>query len=332
MQTSTIDLALRDTQTKLYAICGDSFSAELDESANLELKNVQDFAGTGALRYTVSTYDAADGVLKDYEEGRGRRVVTFNNILRDKALPVVDFMLRQGQMAMQRPVEIEFAGLILPKPTPTGIKANMYWLQIRPIVDRKNLISDNVLERPDDELLLRTDTALGNGLIEGVRTVVYVKPSAFDSTRNPATAERLRKINNDMLARGEGYILIGPGRWGSSDPALGIPVRWADISGARLIVEASLPGYRVEPSQGTHFFQNLTSFGVGYFTVDAGGGKGHYDSEYLDAQEAVYDDGTVRVVEFEQPLSIAVNGRSGLGTVVKPQYTATETNNPDYTL
>lgn len=335
LQTSTIDLALRDTQTKLYAICGDSFSAELDESANLELKNVQDFAGTGALRYTVSTYDAADGVLKDYEEGRGRRVVTFNNILRDKALPVaeaIDFMLRQGQMAMQRPVEIEFAGLILPKATPAGIKANMYWLQIRPIVDRKNLISDNVLERPDDELLLRTDTALGNGLIEGVRTVVYVKPSAFDSTRNPATAERLRKINNDMLARGEGYILIGPGRWGSSDPALGIPVRWADISGARLIVEASLPGYRVEPSQGTHFFQNLTSFGVGYFTVDAAGGKGHYDSEYLDAQEAVYDDGTVRVVEFEQPLSIAVNGRSGLGTVVKPQYTATETNNPDYTL
>ena len=335
LQTSTIDLALRDTQTKLYAICGDSFGAELDESANLELKNVQDFAGTGALRYTVSTYDAADGILKDYEEGRGRRVVTFNNILRDKALPVaeaIDFMLRQGQMAMQRPVEIEFAGLILPKPTATGIKANMYWLQIRPIVDRKNLISDNVLERPDSELLLRTDTALGNGLIEGVRTVVYVKPSAFDSTRNRATAERLRKINNEMLARGEGYILIGPGRWGSSDPALGIPVRWADISGARLIVEASLPGYRVEPSQGTHFFQNLTSFGVGYFTVDAAGGKGHYDSEYLDAREAVYDDGTVRVVEFEQPLSIAVNGRSGLGTVVKPQYTATETNNPDYTL
>ena len=337
LQTSTIDLALRDTQTKLYAICGDSFGAELDESANLELKNVQDFAGTGALRYTVSTYDAADGILKDYEEGRGRRVVTFNNILRDKALPVaeaIDFMLRQGQMAMQRPVEIEFAGLILPKPTPTGIKANMYWLQIRPIVDRKNLISDNVLDRPDAELLLRTDTALGNGLIEGVRTVVYVKPSAFDSTRNPATAERLRKINNDMLARGEGYILIGPGRWGSSDPALGIPVRWADISGARLIVEASLPGYRVEPSQGTHFFQNLTSFGVGYFTVDAAGGKGHYDSEYLDAQEAVYDDGTVRVVEFEQPLPIAVNGRSGLGTVVKPQYTQADNNmnNPDYTL
>lgn len=111
-------------------------------------------------------------------------------------------------------------------------------------------------------------------------------------------------------------------------------MRWADISAARLIVEASLPGYRVEPSQGTHFFQNLTSFGVGYFTVDAGGGKGHYDSEYLDTREAAYDDGTVRVVEFEQPLSIAVNGRSGLGTVVKPQYTQADNNmnNPDYTL
>lgn len=333
LQTSTIDTALRDTQTKLYAIKAvdgdspDAFSVTLSEDSNLELKNVQDFASTGALRYTVSTFDALDRILKDYEEGRGRRVVTFANILRDKVLPLaeaLDFMLKHGQSAMQRPVEIEFAANILAKPSENGIKANLYWLQIRPIVDRKNLIGDKVLTRPDNELILRSDTALGNGLIDGVRTVVYVRPDAFDSLKNNDTAQILRKINADMLSKGEGYILIGPGRWGSSDSALGIPVRWADISAARLIVEASLPGYRIEPSQGTHFFQNLTSFGVGYFTIDTYAEHGYYDSAYLDSQEAVYDDGCVRIVVFDQPLTIAVNGRSGLGTVVKPEYSSPE--------
>jgi putative uncharacterized protein (fragment) len=119
-------------------------------------------------------------------------------------------------------------------------------------------------------------------------------------------------------------VLIGPGRWGSSDPALGIPVKWADISAARLIVEAAVKGYRVEPSQGTHFFQNLTSFGVGYFTVDPEGGQGYIDNEYLNGLEAIYEDEFVRVVEFDDPVGIAINGRSGLGTVVKPEFNASE--------
>ena len=325
LQTSTLDLALRDTQTKLFAIkpiADDStFSVSLDEGDNLVEKNIQDFANTGALRYMVSTYDYFDGMLKDYEEGRGRRVVTFANILRDKALPVaeaLDFMLKQGQMAMQRPVEIEFAANILAKPTDGGIKGQMYWLQIRPIIDKKNLINDNVLERPDSELILRSTTAMGNGMIDGVKNIVYVRPDSFDSSRNTDTAGIIHRINAGFASRDEGYILIGPGRWGSSDSALGIPVRWTDISAARLIVEASLPGYRIEPSQGTHFFQNLTSFGVAYFTIVVDGGKGFYDSTYLDSLPATYDDGTVRIVSFDSPLDIAVNGRSGLGLVAKP--------------
>lgn len=150
---------------------------------------------------------------------------------------------------------------------------HIYWLQIRPIIDKKNLIADTVLERPDEELILRSNTAMGNGMIEGVDTIVYVRPDTFDSLRNPATALSLAEINMRLTSEGRGYVLIGPGRWGSSDPALGIPVRWTDISGARIIAEASTGTYRVEPSQGTHFFQNLTSFGVGYFTVDAKGGR-----------------------------------------------------------
>lgn len=330
LQTSTLDLALRDTQTRFFALAPDmkeNFSIQLDEGSNLVRKNIQDFAGTGALRYMVSTYDHVNQFLRDYEDGRGRRVVTFANIFRDKVLPLaeaLDFMLKNGQIAMQRPVEIEFAGNILVKPTPAGIKAHLYWLQIRPIIDKKNLISDEVLDRPDQELILRTTTALGNGMIEGVRTIVYVRPELFNSLNNQKTVEVIRNINARFQKEGRGYVLIGPGRWGSSDPALGIPVKWADISAARLIVEAAVKGYRVEPSQGTHFFQNLTSFGVGYFTVDPEGGQGYIDNEYLNGLDAIYEDEFVRVVEFDDPVGIAINGRSGLGTVVKPEFNASE--------
>lgn len=330
LQTSTLDLALRDTQTRFFALAPDmkeNFSIQLDEGSNLVRKNIQDFAGTGALRYMVSTYDHVNQFLRDCEDGRGRRVVTFANIFRDKVLPLaeaLDFMLKNGQIAMQRPVEIEFAGNILVKPTPAGIKAHLYWLQIRPIIDKKNLISDEVLDRPDQELILRTTTALGNGMIEGVRTIVYVRPELFNSLNNQKTVEVIRNINARFQKEGRGYVLIGPGRWGSSDPALGIPVKWADISAARLIVEAAVKGYRVEPSQGTHFFQNLTSFGVGYFTVDPEGGQGYIDNEYLNGLEAIYEDEFVRVVEFDDPVGIAINGRSGLGTVVKPEFNASE--------
>lgn len=329
LQTSTLDLALRDTQTKLFALRNtdsddeSAFSVALDEGANLVLKNVQDFAGTGALRYMVSTYDFRNECLMDYEVGPGRRVVTFANLLRDRALPLadaLDFMLKQGQGAMQRPVEIEFAGIINEKQVANGNRAHIYWLQIRPIIDKKNLIADHVLERPDNELILRSNTAMGNGMIEGVDTVVYVRPSRFDSLRNPATAMLIARINAAFAAEGKGYVLVGPGRWGSSDPSLGIPVRWTDISSARLIVEAAVGSYRVEPSQGTHFFQNLTSFGVAYFTVDEAGGNGYYDSAYLDSMPAVYEDDTVRIVTFDHPLHIAVNGRSGLGIVSKPEF------------
>ena len=329
LQTSTLDLALRDTQRQLFAIDTGraQFSAELDEGANLVRKPVQDFAGTGALKYLVSTYDALDGILKDYEEGKGRRVVTFANILRDKALPVaeaLDFMLRQGQTAMQRPVEIEFAGNVRPRPTSDGIKGHIYWLQIRPIIDTKNLVSDEVLTRPDAELILRSNTALGNGMIDNVATIVYVRPDHFDSANNRQIVPILQELNRRFLADGEGYVLIGPGRWGSSDDALGIPVRWSDISGARVIVEAAIGNYRIEPSQGTHFFQNLTSFGVGYMTVDSGHDGGIYDIGYLDRLPAVYEDRFIRIVRFDSPLNIAINGRSGLGTILKPEFNTSD--------
>ena len=194
-------------------------------------------------------------------------LVTFANILRDRVVPLapaIDFMLKQGQSAMQRPIEIEFACNITRNAAdPTKSKGHIYWLQIRPIIDRKELVDDAALDVPPSRLLLRSNTALGHGRIDNLCTVVYVRTDTFDSANNRAVVAELNDLNRRFAELNENYILIGPGRWGSSDEALGIPVHWPDISQARLIVEASLPDYRIEPSQGTHFFHNLTSFGVG---------------------------------------------------------------------
>lgn len=326
IQTSTIETSLRDTQTHLFALPEMKGDAEfqVDDSFNIVKIPIADAFKTGALKYLVSTFDAYDRVIRDTDMGKGRKIVTFANVLKHDVFPLadaVDFMLTTGQYEMGRPVEIEFAGNINPVKDSKGNKGVIYWLQIRPIVDRKEMLDDKIMDVPDKELILRSDTALGHGIMDNVKYLVYVKPETFDSTRNQEVALEIERINAEMVAKGEPYILIGPGRWGSSDSALGIPVKWAQISGARLIVESSLPGYRIEPSQGTHFFQNLTSFGVGYLTVDSQGGNGYIDTEYLRGLKGVEETDAVKVVEFENPLMIAINGRKSRGIVFKPEKT-----------
>ncbi|MDE7125493.1 MAG: PEP/pyruvate-binding domain-containing protein, partial [Muribaculaceae bacterium] len=320
LQTSTLDLSLSSTQTKIYAIDTSTVTQNFktDDGFNLVHKQVQDFAGTGALRYMVSTYDAADNTLRDGDTGRGRRVVTFANILRDGAFPLanaLDFMLTAGSNAMDRQIEIEFAGMI----DYTGkTKGRIYWLQMRPIIDKKDYIDDALLHVDDNCLIMRSNTALGHGNIDNIQSIVYVRPENFNSANTPAIATEIERINRKFADEEKTYALIGPGRWGSSDNALGIPVKWSDISNARLIAESSLPGYKIEPSQGTHFFHNLTSFGVAYFTVDPSSEQGIYDSAYLDTLDAQYESDFVRVVKFEKPLKIAVNGMKGTGVICKP--------------
>ena len=324
LQTSTLQLALRDTQTNLYALPTNAEASKdfkVNDSFNIAKLNVNDAAATGALRYLVSTFDINDRMLRDTDFGQGRKVVTFANVLNHGVFPlakIIDFMLSTGQYEMGRPVEIEFAGNINPNAMRDKKKGTIYWLQIRPIVDKKEMLDDSLLEVDDKDLILRSDTALGHGLMDNVRHIVYVKPDAFDSMKNTETALEVEKINKEMLDKGNPYILIGPGRWGSSDSALGIPVKWPQIAGARLIVESALPGYRIEPSQGTHFFQNLTSFGVGYFTIDQPGGSGMIDTEWLADAPTVYESDTIRIVEVPEPLTIAINGRKSKGIVVKP--------------
>ena len=189
---------------------------------------------------------------------------------------------------------------------------------MRPIVERKDIVDENILGLPDSEILLRSNSALGHGNIDNVSAIVYVRPENFSSSNNALIAREIEKINRNFTERNEGYVLIGPGRWGSSDTALGIPVKWPHISSARLIVESSLSNYRIEPSQGTHFFQNLTSFGVGYFTINPASADGFYDVDFLNAQKAEYESEYVRIVRFANSLTIGINGRKGTGVVVKP--------------
>lgn len=324
LQTSTLDLALRDSQRRFDALSANLTSDfTVDDGFNIVHRNISDLAGDHALDYMVSRYDAANDMLVDSNTGPGRRLVTFANILRDKVFPLadaVDFMLATGSKAMGRPIEIEFAGIINsdlhrhPKN-----KGHIYWLQIRPIIDRKDMVEDGIMETDDSNLILRSDTALGHGTIDAIDTIVYVRPDKFNSMETPSIAAEIADINRRLTEQGVNYILIGPGRWGSSDNALGIPVKWPDIASARLIVEASLPGYRIEPSQGTHFFQNLTSFGVGYFTINPGSKGGLYDIGYLDTQPTIVNSDYVRVVKLSGPVKIAVDGRRSVGVVLKPR-------------
>ena len=321
LQTSELSLALRDTQTRMYALdmsANETF--RVDDGFNIVRRSVQDIAQTGALRFMVSTFDFRDNVIRDNEAGEGRRVVTFNNILKHNAFPLaqaVDFMLSTGQTEMGRPIEIEFAGMI---DRNGELKGRIYWLQIRPIVDRKDMVDEHLLALPDSELILRSDTALGHGSVDNVKTIVYVRPERFSASNNSLTAREIEKINRQLTAADTPYILIGPGRWGSSDPSLGIPVKWPQIANARIIVESAIGNYRIEPSQGTHFFQNLTSFGVGYFTVDQGAGHGYCSFDYLNSLPASYESDTVRVVSVDEPLAIGIDGRKGEGVVAKPGY------------
>lgn len=319
LQTSELDLALRDTQTRLYAInmneADDDF--RVDDGFNIENIRVQKFADTIALKYLVSTFDPQDQVIRDTDIGFGRKVVTFANMLQHKVFPLaeaIDFMLVTGQDKMQRPIEIEFAGVV---DHSGNTKGKIYWLQIRPIIDRKELVDDTILEIPDNQLILKSNTALGHGNIENVSTIVYVRPDNFSSINNQKIAEEIEQLNRDFTKEQKGYVLIGPGRWGSSDTALGIPVKWPHISNAKLIVEASMSNYRIEPSQGTHFFQNLTSFGVGYFTINPSSNDGIYDIDYLNSLPATYESEYIRIVEFPNSLTIGINGRKGVGVVKK---------------
>ena len=221
-----------------------------------------------------------------------------------------------GSEEMRRPVEIEFACNLNNDRT-----GELYLLQIRPIVDSKQVLDEDLQKIPDENCLLRSNNSLGHGISEDVYDVVYVKTDEnFTAANNPTIAMEIEQINRRFLDNepGTNYVLVGPGRWGSSDYWLGIPVKWPHISAARVIIEAGLKNYHVDPSQGTHFFQNLTSFGVGYFTINTYTGDGIFQKDILDQMPAVEETQYVRHVRFDKPLKIMMDGKKQTGVVLLP--------------
>ena len=320
LQMSTLDLALRETQTRFYALdlknMAEQFS--IDDSFNLLRLGVKDAEADGSLRYIVSTYDPYDQVIRDGYYPGGRKILSFVNILQHDVFPLsqtLSELLRIGQKEMGRPVEIEFAMNIDPD---NHDKATFYLLQIRPIVNAREVMDEDLAAIPTQDTILSSTSALGNGVVADVADIVYVKSGAFNSMNNPAIAREIETLNRQFANEEKGYVLVGPGRWGSSDPWLGIPVKWPHISCARVIVECGLENYRVDPSQGTHFFQNLTSFGVGYFTINPFKGDGSFDEAYLNALPATYETQYIRHVHFDSPIVIKMDGRKSLGVVLKP--------------
>ncbi len=317
LQMSDTEMALRETQTRFYALdlknMGENFS--VDDAFNLLKLSVREADKDGALQYLASTYNPTDQVIYPGVYPDGRKIISFVGVLEHDVVPLPHLLrevLRLGQEAMRRPVEIEFAVEI----EAASRSCVFYLLQIRPMVDVKSDVHINLSEIRPETILLQSNNALGHGQIDGITDVVYVKTDGYNAGNNPLIAEEISRINAKFLDRGEHYVLVGPGRWGSSDSWLGIPVKWPNISAARIIVEAGLTNYRVDPSQGTHFFQNLTSFGVGYFTINDFNGDGVYNRAVLDALPAVEETAHVRHVRFPHALSIKVDGKKKLGYVL----------------
>ena len=317
LQTSEMETALRETQTRFYALdtrhVGNDF--KVDDGFNILNLKVKEAERDNSLNFIASTYDPYDQVIRDGLYEGGRKVISFAGVLQQNVFPLPELLqmsMRYGAEAMRRPVEIEFACNLNADRT-----GSLYLLQIRPIVDQKQMLDEDLAAISDADCLLRSHNSLGHGVTEDVTDVVYVKTDdRFSAADNPTIAREIEKLNKEYLDRGTNYVLVGPGRWGSSDSWLGIPVKWPHISAARVIVEVALKNYRVDPSQGTHFFQNLTSFGVGYFTIDENRNDGCFHKATLDTMPAVEETEHVRVVRFEKGLRIMMDGKKGEGVVV----------------
>lgn len=323
LQTSEMETALRETQTRFYALdmsrVGDDF--QVDDGFNIKNLRVKEADKDGALTGIASTFDPYDQVIRDGIYEGGRKIISFCGVLQHGVFPLPEILQmseRFGADEMRRPVEIEFA-CNLENGEQGKMNGNFYLLQIRPIVDSKQVLDADLDAISDEKCLLRSANSLGHGISEDVTDVVYVKTSDdFTASENPYIADEIEQINRRFLNEGRNYVLVGPGRWGSSDYWLGIPVKWPHISAARVIVEEGLKNYHVDPSQGTHFFQNLTSFGVGYFTINTYTGDGVFQKEVLDSMPAVEETPHVRHVRFDKPLKIMMDGKKQKGVVLLP--------------
>ena len=312
MQTSTVKLTTTDTQRVMYALSlkPERFKTSPDDGVNLDRIPISECVKFRNFWKVASTLDLDNSRISDSPTARGPKYVTFARILKYDTFPLADIirnLLEISRKEMKCPVEIEFAANLDREDASSIFNV----LQIRPISSESQDVDIDWKGIDTDGAILTSSSALGTGWIRDVKDIIYVRREAFDVLKTNVIAAEIAAMNARMRAEGSGYILIGYGRWGSSIPTLGIPVRWSDISEARAIVECSLENFRVDPSQGTHFFQNLTSFNVGYVNIDPWGRAGDsFDFAAMDALPAVEETAFLRHVHLETPLTVCIDGRA----------------------
>lgn len=317
LQTSTPELTMKETQEWMYALNlrPEKFKTSVDDAVNLEKIRIADCGGFRSFRKVVSTWDYANMRMVDSGAPEGPKFVTFAQILKYRSYPlaeILDTLLSLMKDEVKCDIELEFAADFCPD---GRLELNV--LQIRPIsVD--GLQGEVDWSKIDVEgAWLRSGCAIGPGRIAGIQDIVYLRKEAFDKMRTLEMAEEITRLNSGMRSRKSNYMLIGFGRWGTSEPTLGVPVKWSDISEAKVIVECSLEDFRIDPSQGTHFFQNMTSANAGYVNVNPFSREGEVcDLSVLDALPAVYESEFVRFVHLERELTVVVDGREGRAVAV----------------
>lgn len=320
LQLTDINMALKETQNRFYALSTDTIEEDfsVDEAFNFLKLGLKDAEKDGVLRYISSTYDPNDIIIRDGFYPGGRKIISFVHILQHNMLPlaeVINKVLKICRSEMGREVEIEFAVNLK-----NQREATFYLLQIRPIVDLKEVVSEDLsLINPKDTIMY-SENALGHGVMSNIQDIIYVKTEGFNPSNNELIAREIEDLNNKFVENDKNYMLVAPGRWGSSDPWLGIPIKWPHISQARVIGEITLDKYRIDPSQGSHFFQNLTSLGVVYFTinpfVDNGG---FFNEDFLNQQPASFETEFIRHVALKEPFNVKVNGKKKIGVVIKSE-------------